>query len=321
MTECALSYCNRIKLKVAADEGSKGAKLTIKCLDNFDNYIIVGLICNNIVNILFSVLSTVLCFNLLKGYIDASSLDETSALISTIVATILVFFIGEIIPKSFGKTFPNAIIKVCIYPIYLLSLILYPLVMMFKGILFVVKKIFKAKDDNLLLDEEDFQDIVGEIEEQGLIEKEESEIIQSAVEFDDTRVKQVMCIRENIVALDINKKMNNDELIDYILDNPYTRIPIYDKTIDNIIGILHTQKLLKSIMLTGNYDIKSLLVDPIFVRPNVHLDTLFEEFKKKRTHMAVVSDKEGKTLGIVTMEDLIEELVGVIDDEGGDDNE
>lgn len=321
MTECALSYCNKIKLKVAADEGSKSAKLVIKCLDDFDNYIIVGLIGNNIVNILFSVLSTVLCVSLLTGYIDPVKLDETGALVSTIAATILVFFFGEIIPKSFGKAFPNAISKVCIYPIYVLNFILYPFVMFFKGLLFVVKKIFKAKDDEILLDATDFQDIVEEIEEKGLIEKEESEIIQSAVEFDDTRVKQVMCKRENIVALNIDKQMNNDELIDYILDNPYTRIPVYKDNIDNIIGILHTQKLLKSIMIEGNYEIKPLLVEPIFVRPNVHLDTLFDDFKKKRTHMAVVCDKEGKTLGIVTMEDLIEELVGVIDNEGGEQDE
>ena len=195
--------------------------------------------------------------------------------------------------------------------------------MFFRGLLFIVKKIFKAKDDEVLLDEEDFQDIVDSIEEQGLIEKEESEIIQSAVEFDDMKVKQVMCPKEKIVALDIDKKLTKDELIDYILDNPYTRIPVYKDNLDHIIGILHTQKLLKSLMLKDNNNLESLLVEPIFVRPNVHIDTIFDEFKKKRTHMAVVQDKEGKTLGIVTMEDVLDELVGGLDDinEGGDDDE
>ena len=129
-----------------------------------------------------------------------------------------------------------------------------------------------------------------------------------------------MCARENILALDIDKKMSKDELIDYILDNPYTRIPVYKDSIDNIIGILHTQKLLKEIMSKNTYNIEKLLVEPIFVRPNVHLDTLFDEFRKKRTHMAVVQSKEEETLGIVTMEDLIEELVGGVDemDKDGD---
>jgi putative hemolysin len=149
--------------------------------------------------------------------------------------------------------------------------------------------------------------------------EQEKTIIQSAVDFDDMKVKQVMCPRENIFALDIDRQMTKDELIDYILDNPYTRIPVYKNSIDNILGILHTQKLLKHIMTKQSYNIEKLLVKPIFVRPNVHLDTLFDEFKKKRTHIAVVQDKEENTIGIVTMEDLLEELVGDIDEsnEGG----
>ena len=323
MTECALSYANKIKLRVLADEGKKSANLVLKCLDKFDNFIITNLIGNNIVNIFFSVLTTTLCSVLLSGVVDASVLEEYTVVVSTVLATILVFFFGEIIPKSFGKAFPNFLSRVCIYPLYAFCIILYPFVMFFRGLLWLVKTIFKTKNEEVILDEEDFQDIVEEIEEQGLIEKEESEIIQSAVEFDDMKVKQVMCPRENITAYDIDKKLSKDELIDYILDNRYTRIPVYKENIDHIIGILHTQKLLKALMLKDNYNLEALLVEPIFVRPNVHLDTLFEEFRKKHTHMAVVQDKEGKTLGIVTMEDVLEELVSGVDNanEGGDDDE
>ena len=323
MTECALSYANVIKLRVLEDEGKKSAKLVLKCLDKFDNFIITGLIGNNIVNIFFSVLTTSLCTYLLTGVINPESLNQMTVIISTIAATVLIFFFGEIIPKSIGKAFPNAVSMFCIYPLYGLCILIYPLVLLFRGLLWIVKKIFKAKEEDVILDEEDFQDIVDSIEEQGLIEKEESEIIQSAVEFDDMKVKQVMCKKENIIALDYDKKLTKDELIDYILDNPYTRIPVYKENLDHIIGILHTQKLLKSLMNTDNYSLDALLVEPIFVRPNVHLDTIFDEFRKKRTHMAVVQDKEGHTLGIVTMEDVLEELVGGIDEvnEGGDDDE
>ena len=323
MSECALSYANRIKLRVLADEGKKGANLVLKCLDKFDNFIITGLIGNNIVNIFFSVITTSLCAVLLTGVVNPNSLDEYTVILSTVLATVLVFFFGEIIPKSIGKAYPNAVSRFCIYPLCVLLILLFPFVMFFRGLLWVVRKICKTKEEDIILDEEDFQDIVDSIEEQGLIEKEESEIIQSAVEFDDMKVKQVMCLKENIVALDINKQMSKDELIDYILDNPYTRIPVYQGDINHIIGILHTQKLLKSLMLKDNNNLKSLLVEPIFVRPNVHLDTLFEEFRKKRTHMAVVQDKEGNTLGIVTMEDVLDELVSGVDnvDEGGDDDE
>lgn len=323
MAECALSYASKIKLRVLADEGKKGANLVLKCLDNFDNFIITGLIGNNVVNIFFSVLTTSLCTVLLTDIVDPKNLSQYTVIISTLFATILVFFFGEIIPKSFGKAFPTIISRICIYPLCGLNIILFPFVMFFRGLLWLVKKIFKAKEEQIILDEEDFQDIVDSIEEQGLIEKEESEIIQSAVEFDDMKVKQVMCPKENIVAYDIDKKLTKDQLIDYILDNPYTRIPVYKDDLNHIVGILHTQKLLKALMLKDNYNLEALLVEPIFVRPNVHIDTIFEEFKKKRTHMAVVQDKEGNTLGIVTMEDVLEELVGGLDDisEGGDDDE
>lgn len=318
MTECAFSYCNQIKMKVSADEGNKSSKLVLKCLDKFDKYIITNLIGNNIVNTFLSVLSTTLCVLLFTdGFnFSADKSKEYGALLSTILSTIVVFLLGEIIPKSIGKAFPNTVCKIVVYPLVVLSYILYPLVLLFNGLTILVKKIFKAKEEENIIDEEDFQDIVESIEEQGLIEEEESSIIQSAVEFDGTRVKQVMCERENIVALNIDEPMNKEQLIDYILDNPFTRIPVYKNSIDNIIGILHTQKLLKTLMQNDSYNISKLLVEPIFVRPNVHLDTLFDEFKKKKTHMAVVQSKDGITLGIVTMEDLIEELVGDIDNTG-----
>ena len=326
MTECAFSYCNQIKLKVAADEGDKSSKLVLKCLDKFDRYIITNLIGNNIVNIMLSVFSTTLCvllFTDVFNVADSVKAGEYGAVASTVLTTVAVFFFGEIIPKSIGKTFPNKICKIVVYPLVALSYILMPLVLLFDGLTRLVKLIFKTKEDENILDEEDFVDIVDSIEEQGLIEEEESTIIQSAVEFDETRVKQVMCPRDEITALDIDKQMSKDELIDYILDNPYTRIPVYKDSIDNIIGILHTQKLLKEIMQKNTYNIEKLLVEPIFVRPNVHLDTLFEEFRKKRTHMAVVQSKDEETLGVVTMEDLIEELVGDLDnvDKEGDSHE
>lgn len=323
MSESAFSYCNQIRLKVSASEGKNSSKLVLKYLENFDKYIIVNLICSNVVILLFSVLSTILCVNIILDINpDITSANEYGALISTIASTLVIFFFGEIIPKGIGKTFPNQICNIIVYPIFIIDIILTPISLLFRGLVFLIRKIFKEKEEEPLVDEEDFQDIVDSIEEKGLIEKEESEIIQSAVEFDDLKVKEVMCERDNIVALDISKKMNRDELIDYLVATPYTRIPVYENDIDHIIGILHTQRLLKQLMLKHKYEIKKMLVEPILVRPNVHLDTIFNEFKKKRTHIAVVQDKDLKTLGIVTMEDVLEKLIGEIDEshEGGDNN-
>ena len=262
-----------------------------------------------------------LCISILNESfnVDINKANDLSAIITPIVSTIIVFFFGEIIPKGIGKTLANKMCQICAYPLMAISIILTPLSLLFQGLVFIVKKVFKSKDEDVLIDEEDFQNIVDSIEEKGLIEEQESSIIQSAVDFDDTKVKQVMCSVENVYALDIEKAIDKDKLLDFVLTCSYTRIPVYRNNINNIIGILHVQKLLKSIMQKNEYDIEKLLVKPIFVKPNVHLDTLFEEFKKKRTHMAVVSDKDNITLGIVTMEDVLEELVGDIDEskEGG----
>lgn len=322
LTESAFSYCNRIRMKVESDDNNRSAKLVLKYLDNFDRYIVTNLICSNVVILLFSVVSTMLFVDAMKE-IGNNNPNEIGALVSTIVATIVIFYLGEIIPKAIGRTFPQKTSKICVYPIMVFDIILFPISFIFTMLVKLIKKIFHAPDNDGTIDEEDFQDIVDDIEDKGLIEPEESEIIQSAIEFDDTKVKQVMCPRDEIVALDINKKMNKDELIDYILDNQFSRFPVYEGSIDNIIGILHTQKLLKELMNNDNYDIRSLLMEPIMVSPNVHIDTIFEEFKKKRTHIAVVQDKDNKTLGIVTMEDVLEELIGDIDKnvKGGDEDE
>ncbi|MCI5744819.1 MAG: CNNM domain-containing protein [Erysipelotrichaceae bacterium] len=320
MTENAFSYCDQFKMKISSDEGKNSSKLVIKCLNQFDKYIITNLIGNNIVNILISVMSTMLFVSLFQDTLQIENYTEIGSLVSIIVSTLIVFFVGEIIPKHIGKAFPNKICQIVIYPLLVLDILLTPITLIFRGLVWLLKKIFKTKEDEPLLDEEDLKHIVGSIEKEGLIKEEEKEIIQSAVDFDDMKVKQVMCPRENICALNINETLSKEDLIDYIVDSPFTRIPVYKDSIDHIIGILHTQKLLKALMTKENYDIEKLLVEPIFVRPNVHLDTIFEDMKKQKTHMAIVCDKEGNTLGIVTMEDLLEELVGDIDEsnEGGD---
>lgn len=315
MSESAFSYCDQIKLKVAADEGSKSSKLVVKCLNKFDKYITANLIGNNVVNILLSIFATILCTNLVieSKLVAANNVEEVGSLIAIISSTLVVFFFGEIIPKSIGKTFSNSIIKVVIYPLFVLAFILTPITLLFSGLIFLLKKIFKVKED-ALIDEEDFQQIVGDIQQQGLIVDQEKEIIQSAVEFDEIRVKEAMCPIDKVTAYNIDLNLNKDQLIDYVLDNPYTRIPVYKGDVNNIIGILHLQKLLKVLMSSDEYDIYKMLVKPIYITPGSQIKTVFRKFKKKKTHMAIVKDSQNNTVGIITMEDVLEHLVGDIDE-------
>jgi len=323
MAESALSYCNQIKLRSKAEEGSKSASLVLKTLDKFDNSIIDILICTNIVHILFSVIATILSIELISESSWNVDATEMGTLIATIGSTIVVFLFGEIIPKTIAKARADDVSRLVIYPMTLLGYILLPVSIVFRGLLKLTRKIFKNEKKNILISEDDFQDIIDDIAEDGIIEEEESEIIQSAVDFDDLKVKEVMCPRHKIVALNINKIGTKEELIDFICDNNFSRIPVYKNNLNNILGILHTRTLLKTLMTSDEYDIEKLLVEPLYVKPNVHLDTIFEEFKRKKTHIAIVTDKDDKTIGLVTMEDVLEELVGDIDesDEGGIDDE
>lgn len=310
MTESALSYCNQIKLKVKAEDGSKAARLVLAVLDKFDKYMVTILICNNIVNILLSVLATIICVNLFQEY---------GVLVATIGSTLFVFIFGEMIPKAIGKSRPDSISCFCIYPIKVLSIILTPISFLFQGLINLFKKIFKANQQEPLLSEDDFQDVIESIEEQGQIEAEESEIIQSAVEFADLKVKEVMRDKNEIVAIDLDNQWSKEQLIDFFVDNNFSRFPVYKGDLDHIVGILHARTALKSLMLNTYNGIDKQLVEPLFVKPNMHLDTIFDEFKKKKTHIAIVIDKDYHTLGMVTMEDVLEELVGDIDEsvEGG----
>lgn len=322
MTESALSFSNQIKLKVKADEGSKSAKKVLKILNKFDDTIVTILIGNNIVNILISVFTTMITFSIFKD-IYPTNADEYSAIVSTIVATIVVFIFGEVLPKTIAQARPEKIAQIMVYPIIIFGYIIFPVAFIFKCIVRFGRKIFKTKSNDNLLSEEDLKDIVDNIEQEGQIDEDENEIIQSAVDFDDLKVKEVMCPKENICAYDLELNYNEEQLIDFIVDNNYSRIPVYRKNINNIIGILHTRVLLKELMNKQPYDIEKLLVPPLIVRPNMHLDTIFEEFKKKKTHIAIVINKDNETLGLVTMEDVLEELVGDIDEsnEGGSENE
>lgn len=311
MSESAFSYCNVIKLRVKAEQGSKSASLVLKHQNKFDRYIINVLICNNIVNILFSVVATTM-------FVEIS--PEYGVVLTTVFSTLLVLTFGEVIPKTIAKSRPDEISQVMIYPMSFLIAILTPIIFVFESLINGVKKAFKVGKSESLLSEQDFQDVIESIEEQEQITPEESEIIQSAVEFSDMKVKQVMTKKEEIVALDVDKEMNKEEMIDFLAAINFSRIPVYKESIDNIVGILHVRTALKSLMLDKYQGVEKQMAEPLKVKPNVHLDTIFEEFKKHKTHIAIVTDKEGITLGMVTMEDVLEELVGDIDKDG-DSNE
>ena len=224
--------------------------------------------------------------------------------------TIIVYILGDTLPKTIARSIPDTISKLFVYPVYWLMLLLFPITYVFDKFTKLIEKIFKVKDE-ATFDEEDFENVVEKVSDEGIIEEEQGDIIQSALEFADTNVKEVLTPRKRIYALDI-RTLDKEKLHQVILETNYSRIPIYDGNIDNMIGVLHIKTYLSAYLRNPNISIRRKLQKPYFVSSNIMIDDLFNGFKKHHTHIALVRDKNKHIIGMVTMDDVLEELVSDI---------
>ncbi len=308
-SETALSCCNRFKMQVQADDGSHAAKLVIKVLDKFDRTLTTVLIGSNIVAISASAVSTVLFLAYFQNIIP----DFAVSLISSITITLIIYAIGDALPKTIARAIPDTLSKIVIYPIYgLLWFFTYiiPITLLFELLTKAIDKVFKVKKGSDLT-EEDFENTIDRVTDEGVLEEEQAEIIQSALEFADTNVKEVLTPREKIFAVDING-LTHDKLKDILMNTNYSRIPIYDGDFDHFIGVLYIKNYFRAIEERSNASIRKMLQKPYFISPNVMIDDLFNGFKKHHTHLALVRDKNHHIIGMVTMEDVLEEVVSDI---------
>lgn len=318
-SENAFSNCNKYHFKVLADEGHLTAKIILKLVEKFDNTLVTILVGNNIVQTLMSFLSAMLFYNLVQIYDLGSGVD---AILSTIVMGFLVYIVSDTVPKIISKEIPNKLCYVLAYPVYFIYIILFPIRIIFQGILTLVHKIFKIKDDNILT-KEDFiisadeainEETIDENEEEQkeLFEPNELKILNRAFVFDSINALDVLTPKDKIFALDINK-INIDSLNNCILNTTFSRIPIYDETIDNIVGILNVKTYFKEYSEDKHLDIRSVLTKPIFIKKDEKVDDIFKEFNKEKTHIAIVVE-DSHVIGMITMEDILEELVGEINE-------
>ena len=305
--ETALACVNRFKMQVEADDGKKSARLVLHVCEKYDRALITVLIGSNIVSIAASAISTILFYNMLSS---SGLVDETISLISSIVISLLIYIIGDALPKTIARSIPDTLSKAFVYPIYWLMLLLFPITFIFDGLAKLIEKIFKVKDETTF-DEEDFENVVEKVSDVGIIEEEQGDIIQSALDFADTNVKEVLTPRNKIYALNI-KTLDRETLHQIIIETNYSRIPIYDGEFDNIIGVLHIKTYISAYLRNPNVSIRRKLQKPYFVSSNIMIDDLFNGFKKHHTHIAIVRDKNKKVIGMVTMDDVLEELVSDI---------
>ncbi len=301
-TETAFLSFNRIRMKNLAQDGDKRAAAVLALADNWDKLISTVLIGNNIVNIALSSIATVLFIEL---FMDAG------ATIATIVTTVAVLIFGEISPKTIAKDHADGFVLANVYMTRAIMVILTPLNLFFSAWRALLNKVFK-KSDEAAITEEELITIVSEAEKDGGIDASESDLILSAIEFNDVCAGDILTPRVDVCAVSV--KTDIDETIQILLDNGFSRIPVYGEDMDDIVGILHEKDLLAA-KLGGKTSIEPLLKKPVFVSEHIKIANLLEVFKKSQAHMAVVLDEFGGMLGIVTMEDVIEELIGDVFDE------
>lgn len=302
--ETAFSCASNIRLKKFADAGNKKAKTALYIINNYDKALTAILILNNIVNLGCSSLATVVCLELFGDY---------GAAISTGATTLLVLTFGEIIPKCLGKEKSDSISMAVARILKVLMIILTPFIFVFSKIKNLALKLFRVKQEDSTVTEDELKIIVESIEEQGVLEEQESQMVRSALDFDEKTAEEILTPRVDVTAIDIDD--DPDTITDIIRTQRYSRIPVYKGTVDNVVGILHSWDYMDEIIKGGKPDLEKLIIKPEFIFRTQKLSAILANFRKKKLHIAIVTDEYGGTLGILTMEDLLEEIVGEIWDE------
>lgn len=305
-TETAFACLNKFKIRVQADNGNKTAKLILKTYERFDKTLIMSLVGYNISSVLISTISAILFFNLFQR---TTLNDTTVSLISTAVMTIIVYLFCDMIPKMIARSIPEQVAKNNVYIANGLYYVLYPIILLFSFATNLVNKIFKSENQPTMT-EEDFTNVVEDIEEKGLIEENESDIFIASLDFTDTAVRDVLTKRNKMYVIDI-KDISKDKLHKLILDTKFSRIPVCYGSLDKIVGVLHVKTYIKKYLENPNVSIQSVLQKPYFVSTKIKMDEMIDGFKKHHTHIAIVKS-DNKVVGLITMEDVLEELVGKI---------
>lgn len=302
--ETAFSFANKIRIQQSAEDGNKRAKTAQYIIDRYDNALTAILICNNIVNLGCSSIATVLCLNIF---------GDIGSAIATGATTLLVLTFGEVIPKCLAKEHCDSFSLSTSGLLKVLMIILTPLVFVFLKLKSLALKMAGSSDDTPSVTENELKYIVESIEEEGVLEESESEMVRSALDFDETTAEEVLTPRVDVVFLNVED--SPEKIKEIIIENRYSRIPVYENTTDNIIGILHTRDYLEALAEGDVPSLRELIQPPYFIFKTQQLSKILSHFKRTKVHLAIVTDEYGGTLGIVTMEDLLEEIVGEIWDE------
>lgn len=306
-TETAFSTFNKIRVKNLAEKGNKRAIRALELSENYDTLISTILIGNNIVNILGASLATLYFTDLLKD----GALAQFATTISTAVMTLIVLTFGEISPKTLAKQLPEKFVLFSTPLISLLVIIFTPLSFIFKLLQNLLSKIFKAEEDQGMTEEE-LISIIEEATVEGDLDEEESTLIKSAIEFNELEVGDIFTPRIDITA--VRSDISTEELAKVFTESGYSRIPIYDDDLDNIHGIVYYKDFFSDAHTAG-IPISEIVKPVMYVTKTQKINDVLKDLQEKQMHLAIVTDEYGSTAGLVTLEDILEEIVGEIWDE------
>lgn len=305
-SEMAYSSCNVMRLENARDAGSKKAKTAVRITEHYDDALSAILIGNNLANIAGSSLASVLVILLLgDGY----------AWLATLAITVLVIIFGETIPKIGAKKNANSLALSFAYFINALMIVLKPLIWVVVMLIHIISGRLKGENTELTADEavEELQSIIETAEDEQVLDEDQSELVQAAIDFSEISAYEVMTARVDVCAIDADDDW--EDIISVIENSPFSRLPVYEGSIDNVIGVLYQNHILKALTEDGPLELRSLLMPPCFVYKTMKLPVVLSQLRKAKQHLAVVSDEYGGTLGVLSMEDVLEQIVGDIWDE------
>mgnify|MGYP003819160165 CR=1 FL=1 len=302
----AFSSLNLMRIKALEQDGDKRAKGVLHIVEHFDKTLSTILVGNNVVNIAAASLATVLA---------TRTFGARGVAPATAVMTVLVLTFGEILPKSFAKENAERLALAVSRPMLVLMKVLTPVVWPFLKLRSVGRqKEDGQEDESPTMTEEELKYMVEAIQEEGVLEPQESELVQSALDFDEITAQEILTPRVDVEALDIAAP--SDELLKTVTSVHYSRMPVFEETVDNIQGVVRTRDILEAAMKNGGrVDLARLMTPCMYIHKTMKLSRLLRMFQKNKTHLAVVTDDYGGTLGIVTLEDVLEQLVGEIWDE------
>ena len=314
-TEIAYTSLSKLKMKRDSENPSTAQKLVNFIYNHYDYALSTVLVGNNLVNIAATSVATVIAVKLAAS-MGGKITDETASTIVTMIMTVLILIVGEITPKMIARRISEQIAKFAAWPLMVLMVLFFPVVWLTSCIVNLFSLLWKREEQPVTITEEELENLLDTAEDEGVIDESETELLQSALEFTDLDAADILTPRIDVVGFEIHDSM--DLILKTITETQFSRFPVYERTVDHVVGILYVKHLLKELVDNPNVQLNDLLLEPVYIPRTMKLHDIMDQFRTHQTHMVIVADEYGGIMGVVTMEDVLEQLVGDIWDENDD---